>query len=73
MGSTGSAGSVLAVVNLDVLHRLLGLDLGGLGRGERDGAEVGDAADYDDEQPGQGQPLVEESVSLCRGGNQRAV
>ena len=35
MGSTGSGGSVLAVVNLNVLHGLLGLDLGDLGRGER--------------------------------------
>jgi hypothetical protein len=26
MGSTGSGGSVLAVVNLEVLHGLLGLD-----------------------------------------------
>ena len=35
MGSTGSGGSVIAVVNLNVLHRLLGLGLGlgGLGRG----------------------------------------
>ena len=33
MGSTGSGGSVLAVVNLDVLDHGLGLNSGGLGRG----------------------------------------
>ena len=57
MGSTGSGGSVLTVVNLNVLHRLLGLDLGSRGRGERHGAEVEDAADYDGEYSCQGQPL----------------
>ena len=64
----GSGRGVVELVQVDVRDDRLTRDCIGLGRGERDGAKVGDAAD-DDEQPRQGQPLVEASVSPCGEGN----
>src|SRR4051794_26849999 len=67
--SSCRSGGDLVVVGDD----LGGLDLGGLGRGERGGPEVGmPLVRRWPEQPGQGQPLVEESASPCGGGNQPA-
>jgi hypothetical protein len=64
-------GSGREVVEVDVRDDRLLRDGVSLGRGERSGPEAGDAAD-DDEQPGEGQPLVEASVRSCGGGNQCA-
>ncbi len=57
------SGCVVAII---VLNNILGRDLGDLGRGERGGPEVRDAADYGDEQPGLGQPLMLRFSAQCK-------